>query len=81
MKMIVEYEVTNSFNNPIDMTYIYGIMNKVDSVRIGPVVARTIKVSITESEKTLDNQLKKWYIIYRKRGKIYGYKNYTERNA
>lgn len=51
MKMIVEYEVTNSFNNPIDMTYIYGIMNKVDSVQIGPVVARTIKVSITESEK------------------------------
>lgn len=39
MKMIIEYEIVNSFEKPIDMMYICDITNRLDSVRVGPIIA------------------------------------------
>lgn len=39
MKMIIEYEIVNSFEKPIDMMYIYDIINRLDSVRVSPIIA------------------------------------------
>lgn len=39
MKMIIEYEIINSFEKPIYMMYICDIINRLDSVRVGPIIA------------------------------------------
>ena len=38
MKMIIEYEIVNSFEKPIDMMYICDIINRLDSIRVGPII-------------------------------------------
>lgn len=39
MKMIIEYEIVNSFEKLINMIYICDIINRLDSVRVGSIIA------------------------------------------
>ena len=39
MKMIIEYEIVNSFEKPIDMMYICDIISRLDSIRVGLIIA------------------------------------------
>ena len=50
MKMIIEYEIVNSFEKPIDMMYICDIISRLDSIRVGLIIAWTVKVPIKDNK-------------------------------
>ena len=38
MKMIIEYEIVNSFEKPVDIMYICNIINRLDSIRVSSII-------------------------------------------